>query len=350
MTRTHGASRTTIHMSPLAHAQSRQATAVAHPNIALVKYWGKRQGPGNLPAVGSLSITLDTLETRTRVCFDATASGDTLSLGGAPAPDGELRRVSAFLDLVRQRAGVSHRARVESRNNFPTGAGLASSASGFAALAVAATHAAGLRLSAAELSILARQGSGSAARSIFGGFAAMARGEAADGHDAVAAPLLAADAWPLAVLVAITSTAQKSVGSTEGMERTRHTAPFYAPWLDTQEADLAEARGAIAARDFAALAAIAEHSCMKMHGLMLAARPSLVYWNPTTLAALQEVIRLRDAGTPVFFTIDAGPQVKAVCLPEARGRVQATLAALPGVQQVLVAGLGPGAHLVEDAW
>ncbi|HET6343973.1 MAG TPA: diphosphomevalonate decarboxylase, partial [Myxococcota bacterium] len=169
-------------------------------------------------------------------------------------------------------------------------------------------------------------------------------------HDAVAAPLLAAEAWPLSVLVAITSTAQKSVGSTEGMERTRHTAPFYGSWLDSQAADLAEARRAVAARDFEALAAVAEHSCMKMHGLMLAARPPLVYWNPTTLAALHEVIRLRGAGTPVFFTIDAGPQVKAVCLPEARERVQAVLTALPGVQQVLAAGLGQGARLVEDPW
>lgn len=326
----------------------RRATAVAHPNIALVKYWGKRDLALNLPAVGSISITLEALFTRTTVAFDAHADADALTLNGVAAPRHAIR-LSAFLDRLRRIAGVTARARVDTANNFPTGAGLASSASGFAALAMAASHALGLALTPAELSILARQGSGSAARSIFGGFAEMARGAAPDGSDAVATPLLAPTAWPLTVLVAITSEAEKDIGSTDGMERSRATSPYYDAWVTSQDSDLAEARRAIADRDFDALAAVSEHSCLKMHALAQASRPPLLYWNSVTVAAMETVWRLRRAGTPVFLTIDAGPQLKAVCLPAASAAVEAALAAVPGVKRVLTSGLGPGAHLVAEA-
>ena len=193
------------------------ATARACANIALVKYWGKRPGPFNLPAAGSLSLTLDALVTTTQVAFDPDLAGDELVLDGASARPGELARTSEFLDLVRGAAGIATHARVISRNEFPTASGLASSASGFAALALAATRAAGLELPAPELSALARIGSGSAARSIFGGFVEMARGERADGRDAVAAPLgLREDEppWDLRLVVAITAAGEKAEGST----------------------------------------------------------------------------------------------------------------------------------------
>lgn len=328
--------------SPLA------ATAQAQPNIALVKYWGKRDIPLNLPAVGSLSITLDTLWTRTRVRFDSALDRDRVMLNGK-SDDKEARRVSECLDLLRARAGTTLCAEVESQNNFPTGAGLASSASGFAALVVAATAALKLDLTLAEQSEIARRGSGSASRSIFGGYVEWSRGERSDGRDSIARPVLDASQWPLSVVVAVTSTAQKSVGSTEGMNRTRDTSPYYDAWVDTAEADLAEARRAVLDRDFDKLADVAEYSCLKMHALALAARPGLLYWNGATVEAMHAVRSLRAAGVPVFFTVDAGPQVKAVCLPAATARVREALQAVPGVLRIHETGLGAGARIIEDA-
>jgi diphosphomevalonate decarboxylase len=321
--------------------------ALAHPNIALIKYWGKRDEALNLPAVGSLSVTLDTLTTETRIHLDPALPADAVFLNGEPAPAKEAARAGRFLDLLRRRVGGAPFARIDSHNNFPTGAGLASSASGFAALVTAAGHALGLALSDEERSILARQGSGSAARSIFGGFVEMARGSRADGDDARARPLLAAQEWPFGVVIAITDTRVKAVGSTEGMQRTALTSPYYQAWVDTGEVDLAEARGAIERRDFEALASVSEYSCLKMHALALAARPGLLYWNAATVECLHLIRRLRADGVPVFFTVDAGPQIKALCPPEARARVARSLAEVPGVLRVVETGLGEGARVVE---
>lgn len=324
------------------------AAAQAHPNIALIKYWGKRDVPLNLPVVGSLSITLDTLWTRTSVRFGTDLPADRLSLNGREDAK-QLRKVSACLDLLRARAGTQARAEVVSHNNFPTGAGLASSASGFAALVTAANAALRLDLPHATLSEFARRGSGSASRSIFGGYVEWALGERADGEDSVARPILDANAWPLRVAVAITSTAEKAIGSTEGMNRTAETSPYQRAWIDTQEADLAEARSAIVARDFERLADISEFSCLKMHALAMAAKPGLLYWNAATMAAMHAVRALRATGVPVFFTIDAGPQVKAICLPEAAAQVAAALRDVPGVLNVLETGLGGAAMRIPVA-
>ncbi len=329
-------------------ADPRCVVVQAQPNIALVKYWGKRDEALNLPAVGSLSITLDRLWTRTSVRFLPGQSGDRVSLNGR-SDDVTTARVSAFLDLLRQRAGVEWGAEVDSHNNFPTAAGLASSASGFAALALAAARSLGLDLTPTELSALARRGSGSAARSIFGGFVEWAHGQRADGEDSVARPLLGCDEWPLGVVVAVTSTATKAIGSTQGMRRTAATSPYHRAWIDTQEADLDAARTAIMRRDFEALAVVSEHSCLKMHALAMAATPGLLYWNGATLEAMQAIRSLREQGVPVFFTVDAGPQVKAVCLPEAVEAVAATLGAIAGVLDVIECGLGEGAHVLSDS-
>ncbi|MEE4303958.1 MAG: diphosphomevalonate decarboxylase [Wenzhouxiangella sp.] len=322
-----------------------QAAARAGANIALVKYWGKRDQRLNLPAAGSISVTLAGLETRTTVTPDPTLGADEFVLDGVDQPPG---RVGAVLDLVRERAGETVACRVESRNNFPTGAGLASSASGFAALAVAAGRAFGLDLSESDLSGLARRGSGSAARSIFGGFVEMDAGSLDSGADAVAHQLLPAGDWPLEVVVAITDSGSKAVGSRDGMNHTMKTSPYYPAWVETVADDLDAARSAIASRDFEALARTAEHSALKMHASMLAARPGLIYWNPATLACLHAVRTLRSAGTGVFFTIDAGPQVKAVCLPGDSERVAGLLAEQPGVHDILVTGLGAGAAQVPS--
>ncbi len=326
-----------------------EATATARPNIALVKYWGKRDARLNLPAAGSLSITLDALSTRTRVCFDPALDADRVRFNGGEDATAS-RRITTFLDLLRDRAATHCRASVDTSNNFPTAAGLASSASGFAALAMAASKALGLPVDGHTLSALARQGSGSAARSIYGGFVIMRAGTRVDGCDAVAEPLAGPNHWPLAVVIAVTTHGAKPVGSGDGMERTRATSPFHQAWLASIDRDLLVARAAIDARDFGALAEVSEHSCLKMHADMLAAQPPLMYWSATTLACIECVRRLRERdGVHVFFTIDAGPQVKAVCLPDDAARVGSALAAVPGVLRVIPSRLGAGAECVEDA-
>ncbi|HET7267614.1 MAG TPA: diphosphomevalonate decarboxylase [Oleiagrimonas sp.] len=325
------------------------AIAQAQPNIALVKYWGKRDTALNLPAADSLSITLASLSTRTEVTFDPTLEHDVLLLNGAPDAR-TLARASACLDVLRERAGNPCRAHVDTRNNFPTAAGLASSASGFAALVMAANAALGLPEDRPWLSTIARQGSGSAARSLYGGFVHMHAGSREDGADAHAEPLLEAGAWPLEVVVAVTTRKAKAVGSGEGMERTRRTSPFYGQWAGTVADDIVLARAAVAARDFEALAAVSEHSCLKMHALMLSSQPPLMYWSPATLACMQMVRQLRERdGLGVFFTVDAGPQVKAVCLPADAAKVAAALREVSGVEAILRSALGKGARNVPMA-
>jgi diphosphomevalonate decarboxylase len=323
-----------------------QAKVRARSNIALVKYWGKADSALNTPAVGSISITLDGLWTDTEIRFDPSLTQDRLELNGVERAD-QLDRVSRCLDLVRELAETERKAVVVSENNFPTGAGLASSASGFAALVGAAAAALELDLPARELSILARRGSGSAARSLFGGFVEMYRGDAADGSDSFAEPLAPAEHWPLKVLVAITAKAEKAVGSGPGMALSAATSPYYKEWVASHPADLDIARRAIADRDFDVLADVSESSCLKMHAAAMSTVPPLLYWNGATVDCLNRVRALRSDGIPVFFTIDAGPQVKAVCLAGAESTIRTALEAVNGVESVVVTDLGPGLERLQ---
>ncbi len=317
-----------------------RATAIAQPNIALIKYWGKRDLKRNLPAVGSISITLRDLYTEMQVELAERLTADTLTVNGA-ADQSMLPRLSACLDLVV--GGTRPRASIVSRCNFPVAAGLASSASAFAATTVAAAHAAGKSLGVDALANLAGRSSGSAARSLYGGFVEL---ENRDSEIAVGS-LCDSEQWPLTVVIAITETGPKAVGSTEAMEISRRTSPFYASWVERQDDDLELARDAIQRRDFEQLAAVAEHNCLKMHSVMWASRPPIVYWNSVTMRCLQAVRKLQGSGVGVFFTIDAGPQVKAICMPEHEQEVRATLSATEGVKDIMVTGLGDAARLVD---
>ena len=324
-------------------------TAVAGTNIALVKYWGKRDARLNLPAAGSLSLTLKELGTRTTVRFGAhLAEGDRVRLNGRDADEKTRTRVVAFLDLIRVLAGMDARAEVVTENTVPTAAGLASSASGFAALALAASRAAGLSLTPAELSALARRGSGSAARSIFGGFVVMNPGVLADGSDAVAAPLADGDGWPVRLVVAVTTEGPKSIGSTAAMERTARTSPFYAAWVDSVPRDVQDSAAAITARDFDQLGRIAERNAVRMHASAMAADPPILYWNTATWSAMQAVRDLRGSGIAAYFTIDAGPHVKVLCLAEDADAVQKALGQTPGVLRTLVTSPGRGARILQE--
>lgn len=318
-----------------------QVTAKAQPNIALIKYWGKRDIDRNLPAVDSLSITLRSLRTQMSVEFSAQAGIDQLQVNGAAAP-ALLRRVAACLDNVCGRDRPA--ARVVSDSNFPIGAGLASSASAFAALVVAADAAAGHTKDCITLARLAGQASGSAARSLYGGIVTLRNSASGIDIEQIATP----EDWPLEVIIAVTEEGEKPVGSGDAMIRSAATSPFYSSWVDEQGTDFDIARTAIRNQDFASLAAVSEHNCLKMHSVMWTSRPPVVYWNRATLACMETIRNLQADDVPVFFTIDAGPQVKAVCLPEAAAVVQSALQETPGVVRTMPSGLGPGARVLTE--
>lgn len=320
------------------------ATATAHANIALVKYWGKRSIVHNLPAVGSISLTLDALKTETTVTFDTALGKDTFELNNQNIEGTPLTKTSNFLDFI---AGKSRpKANIISNNNFPTAAGLASSASGFAALTLAAASALKLETNNIELSKIARTGSGSAARSIYGGFAEMRRGKSDnDDSEDYAVSLYDQDYWDVRMLIAITSTQQKDISSTEGMNRTANTSPFYNQWVNTQHADLSEMKLALKNKDFEKAGEITEHSCFKMHGLAMSAKPPLLYWNATTTETIQIIQELRRNGVPAYITMDAGPQVKVFCLPEAVETVKKALNTISGIKSILECRPGPAAEI-----
>ncbi len=322
------------------------ATAQACSNIALIKYWGKRDAALNLPQNGSLSLTLDGMTTKTTVHWDAGYEQDAVSLNGKVLADSELAKMSKFLDLIRQEAGMSLKAKVESQNNFPTAAGLASSASGFAALALAASRAAGLELEPKPLSMLARQGSGSASRSIYGGFAEWKKGDRPDGLDSYAEQLMPPEAWPeVRMLVVVLEPRPKPISSRSGMTQTVATSPMYPAWLETVGADLDTARNALFAHDLEALGTVAEANALKMHATMLTTLPTILYWQPTTVALMHRVWELRRDGIPGWFTIDAGPNVKVLTDAVHATQLAEALGAVEGVERVLICAPGPGAEV-----
>lgn len=322
---------------------NRSVTAVAHANIALAKYWGKADVSRNLPAVPSLSLTLEALRSRTRVTPDPALEADSIALDGSPATGRVRERVVALLDEVRALTTTTSRLRVESHNDFPTAAGLASSASGFAALALGASAALGAELSLATLSSIARKASASAARSLFGGFVALRLGAEA------AEPVLAASEFPLDMVIAVTATGPKETSSTEGMRHTLATSPYYRAWVEAAPGMFAEVERAVRARDLEALGVLVEQSALAMHASMLAARPALIYFTPATLRAMERVRGLRKAGTLAFYTMDAGPHVKVLCTPADASAVASALAGVEGVERVIVSGAGPGAHLESSS-
>jgi diphosphomevalonate decarboxylase len=327
------------------------ATAQAHPNIAFIKYWGNRDAalrPGSgqalrLPANGSISMNLGGLFTRTTVSFQPSLALDELVINGHEVAGKGLGRVSATLDEVRLKAGLRSKAEVLSENNFPSGAGIASSASAFAALALAATRAAGLEWSERELSVLARHGSGSACRSIPGGFVEWFPGEA--DMDSFAVSIAPPEHWDLADCVAIVSAAHKPTGSTEG-HALAPTSPLQAARVEDAPRRLDLCRRAILERDFAAFADIVEEDSNLMHAVMMTSRPALFYWEPATLAVMQAVRTWRAGGLPVCYTIDAGANVHVVCMGEQAARVEALLLKLPGVTRVLSARPGGPAQVI----
>jgi diphosphomevalonate decarboxylase len=332
---------------------NRRATAVSCANIALIKYWGNRDRALRLPSNSSLSMNMGGLTTTTTVEFDPALKADVLILDGRESRGKSRERVSRFLDHVRAKTSKVpdetfevryHFARVDSRNDFPAGAGLASSASGFAALALAASAAAGLRLNEGELSRLARLGSGSACRSVPGGFVEWEMGD--DDASSYAHSIAPAGYWDVRDVVAIIDLGHKFVGSTEG-HGVAATSPLQAARVASVPERLAKARSAVLERDFAALAEVVELDSLMMHAVMITSSPALMYWQPATLAVLQAVMQWRKEGLAACTTVDAGPNVHVLCPRESAEEVQRRLGSIPGVQKLLLTRPGGPARLIE---
>lgn len=319
------------------------ATAVSCANIAFIKYWGNRDAVLRLPVNGSISMNLDGLFTRTTVSFQPSLALDKLVINSHQVMGKGLERVAALLNVVRLSAEIGLRAEVVSENNFPTGAGIASSASAFAALALAATKAAGLDWSESQISRLARLGSGSASRSIPSGFVEWRMGTGDE--DSFAVSIAPPEHWALADCVAIVAAGHKATGSTEG-HALAPTSPLQAARVADAPRRLEICRRAILERDFTALANIIELDSDMMHAVMMTSQPALFYWKPATLTVMEAVRSWRRDGLRAAYTIDAGPNVHVICPQSEMDTVASLLREVPGVSQVLSATVGGPASLL----
>lgn len=317
----------------------------AHTNIALIKYWGKRNEDLFLPVTSSLSLTLEAFYTDTEVVFSEEFTQDTFYLNGKLQDKEETAKVSRFVNFFRDLADCSLYVRVRSVNHVPTAAGLASSASAYAALASACNVALNLNLSPTELSTYARQGSGSATRSLFGGFTLWHKGKGDISETSYAEKVDDAD-WDIAMLALVVNDQEKAISSREGMKHTLETSPFYALWAEEVAQDLEQMLTAIHRQDINAVGEIAEHNAMKMHATMLAANPSFNYFEADTLKAVRAVHALRQAGYSAYYTMDAGPNVKIICKASELEAIQDILAKDFSNQQMVASIPGPAPHAI----
>jgi len=324
-----------------------KASAVANANIALTKYWGKRQEELILPQNSNLSVTLDGLTATTTVEFGNSYDRDIFILGGKEQSGEELDRVVTILNIIRKRTGMKLNAKVVSENNFPTAAGFASSAAGASALALAVSKAAGLNLDEKELSILARINSGSGTRSISGGFVQWIKGIKEDGSDSYGIQIAPKEHWPeFRILACILSTEAKKIKSRAGMKQSVANCPFYDIWKKTADEDTEKMKKFVHEKNFTELGRLAEHNCLKMHAVMQTTTPAIIYWNEKTIELMHAIMQWRDEGLECYFTMDAGPQVKIICLakdvPEIEKRARAI-----SVDKILECRLGDGARLMD---
>ena len=321
------------------------STAISHPNIALIKYWGNKNQIFRIPVNGSISFNLNSLVTKTQVSFDSELTSDTLFINGQETTGPGLDRVVSFLNIVRELAGKQTFAKVISENNFPVGTGIASSASAFAALSLAASNAIGLNLTEKELSCLARRGSGSASRSIPEGFVEWLPGEI--DSDSYAISIAPANHWDLIDLVAVVTHEHKKVGSTAGHELA-DSSPLQKARVEDTSRRLDIVREAIKFRDFQAMADMIELDSNMMHAVMMTSRPGLMYWENTSITIMKNVQKWRASGLPVCYTLDAGPNVHVITTKNYLEDIYDKLASITGIKQIFKASVGGKARLVES--
>ncbi len=309
-----------------------KSTAIAPSNIAFTKYWGKKDEISRLPENGNISMCLSNLLTTTTVEFSEKYSKDEVSINGE-VEEGEESRAIKHLDRVRKLANSNLHAKVVSNNNFPRGTGLSSSASGFAALTIAATQAIGLKLSEKELSILARQGSGSACRSIPSGFVEWLDGETSE--TSYAKTLFPADHWEIADVVAVISEGRKEISTTEGM-KSATSSPFVEARLERMKQKNANVRKFIKNKDFTSLGKLAESEALELHAIMITQDPPMIYIRPNTVLLIKLIQKWRAEGLECYFTINTGQDVHILVQKKDIKKLVAKLKEIQEVKDIIV--------------
>lgn len=318
-------------------------TARAYTNIALIKYWGKKNKQLKLPYTNSLSLTLDRFYTDTKATI-IDSDKDVVYLNNQLLDDTQNKRILNYLETVRNFYSFTEHFQIDSVNHVPTSAGFASSASGFAALAAAINETKQLDLNRRELSILARNGSGSASRSIYGGFVEWQAGH--DNESSFAVPIDETPDIDLALLSVVINKHSKKISSTVGMENSVKSSPFYPNWVTLVSSEIKEIKQAIAQKDLQKIGEISEHNAMSMHALTLSADPSFTYFAPETIRIIQLIQELRRKGLFAYATIDAGPNVKIICTKESLPKVQTYIEQQLSDVTTVVANIGPGIQYI----
>lgn len=319
-----------------------KATAIAGSNIAFVKYWGKLNSELRLPLNGSISMTLDNATTTTTVDFLDYLSADELYLNDTLADETTTARVSKHLDQIRKISNSVLYARISSQNSFPTGAGIASSASSFAALTTAACKALDLQVSKEELSRLSRLGSGSACRSIYGGFVEWLPGGRHE--DSYAQQISPPDHWNLADIVTVVSDEHKEIPSTKGHTLAQNS-PFLLTRLGTLQTTLSLTKAAICNKDFSALGILLESEAFSLHAIAMTSDPGILYWTPATVRLIHQIRKWRTEGLQAYFTIDAGPNIHIITLTETVPAILERLEKIEEVKKWIVCSPGDGVRL-----
>lgn len=321
-----------------------KATAIAHPNVAFIKYWGRKDEILRLPTNGSLSMNLSEMTTTTTVEFSDSFNEDSVTIDGQQN-DTEVQRTIEHINRVRQLAQISTKTKVVSENNFPSGTGLSSSSSAFAALTIAMTKAAGLDLTEKELSILARQGSGSACRSIPDGFVEWK--DAETNEDSYAESVFPADYWDIVDIVAVVSKEKKLVPTSKG-QVSAHTSPFFQTRLKHMSKKLAFAKQYIQHKNFTLFGELIEAEALEMHAVMITQKPSLIYWSEGTLELMKLVQQWRTEGLPVYFTINTGQDIHLICESIHAKVLEEKLKHISEIKKILINKPAEGTKLITD--
>jgi len=328
------------------------STWLATPNIAVVKYWGKRDNSLNLPDNGSISVTMDeSLRTITTVEFDSSLREDLLTLNGKPAMQAETERASRVLNAIRKEAGIRTKAKVSSNNNFPTAAGIASSASGFAALACAGADAANLKANSKQLSMFARLGSGSACRSVLGGFVEWNMGKKKDGSDSYAIQIAPASHWKeIRNVIAITNPERKKIGSAHGMEITAKTSKLYPERVRLNPRIIGMMKRAIMARDLEDFLTLTMRESSHMHAVMLDSFPPIIYLNDISREIMRAVLEYNESKGKICagYTFDAGPNAHVYTTAKYENEIRKLLSEISGVQKIMVSKPGNGPRKLNE--
>jgi diphosphomevalonate decarboxylase len=327
-----------------------KVTVKANSNIALTKYWGKKNDELKTPYNSNVSVTLEGLETTTTVEFDKKYNKDIFVLDEKEFVEGtsEYEEVQEQLNLIRKKAGVKEKAKVVSKNDFPTAAGFASSASGLAALTFASAKAAGLDLSVKELSKIARMGSGSASRSLINGFAIWYKGEQEDGEDSFAEQIVPKEHWPeFRILACVISKKQKKIKSRAGMKQSVKTSPIFETWHTQADKDALEMLELVKEKKFKELGELAQRNCILMHSCAMTTNPPIMYWQAGTMEVIHKVLEMQNNGEEIYFTIDGGPQVKIICLEKDVEKIKKEVEVI-GVDKIYECKPGSGPRIVKE--